>query len=403
MSRIRSALRTVRQHQGIKQQDLAARAGISRQALSELEAGHSCPSTAVALALARALRCRVEDLFALSEDAEPIRADWACLERLDGRPRRGRRGEGGGASQRASVPRRAALAFIADRWVAHPLTTHQPASMCTAADGLIVSPARSRLSRDGTSGGQVRVQPLRSRSALRDNIIAAGCDPAIGLLSAWLGEHHAQSKLTWLYSPSLAALRALGRREVHLAGAHLLDEGSGEFNIPFVRSIVPGESVLIINLARWEEGFVVARGNPLGIRDAHDLLRRNVTFINREIGSEARKLIDRLLRKKGLDPKAIKGFQRIAQGHSAVAQAVALGAADAGIATRSAAAGLGLSFLPLSEERFDLVFSKQLAGDGRVGRLIDALGSRAFRQELQSLGGYVTAQSGQVVGEVGPA
>jgi molybdate-binding protein/DNA-binding XRE family transcriptional regulator len=402
MARIRSALRQVRQRQGIRQQELAARAGISRQALGELEADHSCPSTAVALALANALRCKVEDLFALSEDADPIRAEWACLHHQGQAQNESGHGEYAPLSHSASTPQRAALAFIAGRWVAHPLSSDQPSSLCTAADGLIALDKRKRPRRDSASKAQVRVRPLRSRSALKENIIAAGCDPAMGLLAAWLGERHLEPKLTWLYAPSLAALGALSRREVHIAGAHLLDEKSREFNVPFVRSMIVEEPVVITNLARWEEGFVVTRGNPLGIRGAHDLCRSDVGFINREVGSEARKLVERILRQAGLDAKAVQGFQRVAHGHTAVAQAVAIGAADVGIATRSAASALDLSFIPLSEERFDLVFLEHLTGDPRLARLMDALHSRAFRRELGSLGGYVTAQSGQVVAEVRP-
>ncbi len=398
MGRVRSSLREVRQQHGLQQQELAARAGISRQALSELEAGHACPSTAVALALARVLRCSVEDLFALAEDAEPLRAEWALLEA----PEQAARESGGhraSSARAAPTPRRAAVVFIDGRWVAHPLTANQPASMCMAADALAMS---SRAGAKPARGRKARLQPLRSRSALRENVLAAGCDPAMGLLAAWLGERRAGLKLTWLYAPSHEALGALGRREIHVAGAHLWDEASGEFNIPFARSTVGAGSAVVVNLGRWEEGLVVARGNPLGIRGVNDLVRPDVAFVNREVGSEARKLIDRLLRKEGLEARAVKGFERVARGHAAVAQAVALGAADVGIATRIAAAGLGLSFLPLSEERFDLVLPKQLFADGRAGRLIDAIASRAFRRELQSLGGYATDRSGEVIAEVGP-
>ena len=401
MAKIRTALRSVRQRHGIKQLELAARAGISRQALSELEAGKSCPSTAVALGLARALHCRVEDLFALSEDALPIQAEWVPVDGHYLALGQGGRAKRTPRSLRTSRSSRVAVGLIGDRWVAHPLSLDQPASMCMTADGIAMSSRRR--GRHVGFGAQIRVHPLRSRSALRENMLAAGCDPAMGLLSAWLGERHLESKLTWLYAPSLAALRALARHEIHVAGMHLLDEGSCEFNVPYVRSMITDESAVIVNLARWEEGFVIRAGNPLGIRTAHDLIRRDVSFVNREVGSEARKLVDRLLSKAGLEAKAVKGFQRIAHGHAAVANVVAIGAADVGVATRNAAAALGLSFVPLSEERFDLVFLRHLLGEARVARLVDAVGSRAFRRELASLGGYVTSQSGQVVAEVRPA
>ncbi len=396
MSRIKSALRQVRQRQGLAQGELAAGAGISRQALSELEAGHACPSTAVALALARTLSCRVEDLFSLSEDDAPVHAEWALLE--------GERTQRTAATRRkdpnqATRAGRAALAFIGDRWVAHPLNAQQPASMCSAADGLVLSAAPSRRLPSGARA--VELQPLRSRWAMRENVLLAGCDPAIGLLAAWIGERHRPAKVTWLHAPSDAALGALARREVQIAGTHLLDEVSGEFNVPFARSAVQGDSAVVVNFARWEEGLLVARGNPLAIRGVPDLARRRITFINREAGSEARKLIDRLLHKEGMEAKRVKGYERVARGHLAVAHAVALGAADAGIATRCAAAALGLRFLPLSEERFDLVVPKQLIATKGVARLLDALATRAFRRELESLAGYATDRTGDVVAEVG--
>jgi molybdate-binding protein/DNA-binding XRE family transcriptional regulator len=388
MSRIKSSLRQVRQRQGLAQRELAMAADISRQALSELEAGHACPSTAVALALAQALHCRVEDLFFLSEDDAPVQAEWALLE-----------GNGTRRTRAAQKAGRAALAFIGDRWVAHALNARQPASMWSAADGLVLSTAPSR--RPASGGSAVELEPLRSRSAIRENVLLAGCDPAIGLLSAWLGERHRPAKVTWLYATSDAALGALARREVHIAGAHLLDEVTGEFNVPFARSAVQGDSAVVVNFARWEEGLVVARGNPRGIRGVPDLARRRITFVNREVGSGARKLLDRLLHKEGMETKRLKGYERVARGHMAVAHAVALGAADAGIATRSAAAALGLRFLPLSEERFDLVVPKPLLAAQGVARLLDGLATRAFHRELESLAGYATDRTGDVVAEVG--
>jgi len=396
MSRLKNALRQVRQRQGLAQRELAMTADISRQALSELEAGHACPSTAVALALAQALHCRVEDLFFLSEDDAPVQAEWALLE-----GKRTRRTRAAPRKEPTQTGRagRAALAFIGDRWVAHPLNAQQPASLWSAADGLVLSAAPSR--RPASEGGAVELEPLRSRSAIRENVLLAGCDPAIGLLAAWLGERHRPAKVTWLYATSDAALGALARREVHIAGAHLLDEASGEFNVPFARSAVQGDSAVVVNFARWEEGLLVARGNPLRIRGVPDLARRRITFINREAGSGARKLIDRLLHDEGIETKRIRGYERVARGHMAVAHAVALGAADAGIATRSAAAALGLRFLPLSEERFDLVVPKQLIAAQGVARLLDALATRAFRRELESLAGYAADRTGDVLAEEG--
>lgn len=385
----------MRHELSVGQQELAERAGISRQTLSELEAGRSCPSTAVALRLASALRCRVEDLFCLDKDTETIRARCATLARGQTRaePRKdGHRDPEQIADARRTLPSRVALGLVGGQWVAHSLSAEHPAWMCAAADGLarfLTKPRRT----DGRPG-LVQVEPLRSRGALEQNILAIGCDPAIGLLSAWLGERHPDSRMIWLHAPSLSALEFLARGEAHVAGTHLLDEESGEFNVPFVRSLFPHRSMVVVNLARWEEGFVVQSGNPLRIRAVEDLAHAEVRFINREVGAGARSLLDRLLAKAGASPSTMHGYERIAAGHLAVAQAVSMGAADVGIATRASAVAHALDFVPLTEERSDLVLSEELSRDPRIQRMVDALESRAFRRELASLGGYQVSASG---------
>jgi putative molybdopterin biosynthesis protein len=401
IQKIRSTLRSVRHEHGVGQQELAGRAGISRQTLSELEAGRSSPTTSVALRLAKVLRCRVEDLFYLEEDTETLRARWASLGegKTGAGPRKeGRGGSRGKADARRPPSTRVALGLVGGQWVAHSLSAEHPAAICLTADGLVGSAPRP----PKTAGESrlVQVQPLRSRAALRQNILAIGCDPAIGLLSAWLGERHPDSRLTWLHAPSLFALEVLAQGEAHVAGTHLLDEESREYNVPFVRSLFPHRSMVVVNLARWEEGFVVQSGNPFRIRRVEDLMQPKVRFVNREVGAGARRLLDRLLAKAGTPPSMIRGYERIAAGHLAVAQAVAIGAAHAGIATRAAAVSYGLDFVPLAEERSDLVLSQELSSDPRLQRMVDALENRAFRRELASLGGYQLAESGHLVQEL---
>lgn len=384
-AKTQNALRRVRHERRFAQQELAARAGISRQALSEIEAGHSCPSTAVALRLSKALRCTVEDLFYLEEDSGTLAASWVA-------PR---------TPTHAGVESsRVAVGLVGGRWVAHSLAAEHPASMCIAADGLVRSGKRLRRAGEHRDESVVSVAPLRNRAALRENILAIGCDPALGLLSAWLGERHPESRVIWLHAPSMAALGVLAQGGAHVAGAHLLDEKSRDFNVPFVRSLFPHRSMVVINVARWEEGFVVRSGNPLRIRTVQDAARAKVRFINREAGSGARRLFDRLLAKARTPPGKVNGYQRVAAGHLAVAQAVAMGLVDVGIATRASSLAHGLDFVPLAEERSDLVVPFELCGDSRVARMIDALESRAFRRELSSLGGYQLSESGHLVEEL---
>lgn len=385
-----NTLRRVRHQRGLGQKELARRSGISRQTLSDLEGGHSCPSTAIALRLANALRCSVEDLFYLEEDAGMLRARWAAPSEPQSDHRRS---SGRQARARGPDSTRVALGLVAGQWVAHSLAAEHAASMCIAADGLVRS---SKSVPDA-----VQVQPLRSRSALRENILAIGCDPAMGLLAAWLGERHPDSRLIWLHAPSLTALEVLARGGAHVAGTHLLDEKSSDFNVPFVRSLFPHRSMVVVNLARWEEGLIVQPRNPLRIRSAEDLARAKVRFINREPGSGARRLLDRQLAKGRIHSSSVHGYAHVAAGHLAVAQAVSMGTADVGIATRAAALSYGLDFIPLAEERSDLVMPKELCGDPRIEWMLDALENRAFRRELASLGGYRVAESGHLVEELG--
>ncbi len=322
------------------------RVGISRQALGALESGRSAPSVAVALRLARALDTAVEALFAVDEAS-----CWATLAH-----------EGGP---------RVALAQGADGWVAHPLPAD---ALHVPADGLVVE----------REGPRARVRLLDPSSGRR--LVLLGCDPALGLLAA-------RTDARWLPAPSLDAIESLAAGHVHLAGAHLRE--GDEYNAPFVRRRFDADSMCLVHVATSEAGLAVAPGNPLGVRGAADLAGLRV--VNRPATAEARRLLDRALLEAGVPPSSLAGYDIELPGHAAVARAVANGVADAGVTVRAAAAALGLDFVPLARERFDLVVSREMAEDPRVGRLIDTLGRRTFRDEVASLPGYGTGGSGEVV------
>ena len=372
-------LRQRRNAAGLTQVELARRAGITRQSLIHLESGRFVASTTVALKLARALDCAVEDLFSLPEaSAARLRADVA-------KPL-----TPGSAGERS----RTLLGFVEGRWVAHRL--QGDASLTLVADGVVAPPGGPRAKTAKT----VDIDSLRPESDMRDNLIIAGCDPALTLLAAWLAESTAPVHVRVLHAPSRQALTALGDGFTHVSGTHLLDEISGDYNVPFVRRSCSRRGAIVFNLARWEEGFVVQAGNPLAIQAAGDLARKKIRLVERERGSGAQSLLDRVLRKAGVPAKATRPISQVARGHLAVAQAVASGAADVGVATRSAAAAYDLGFVPLTEERSDLVVGAELRNDPRIGRLVDALRGAALRRELASLRGYQTDDSGQVVAEV---
>ncbi|HEY7370997.1 MAG TPA: substrate-binding domain-containing protein [Polyangia bacterium] len=372
---------------GLRQLELARRVGISRQALSTIEAGRSVPSAALALRLARALGCKVEDLFWADDVTTPIEAELA------GEARPARRGS---RPRKASADAaRVSLASIDGRWVAHRLDPASPAGFVTAADGILRG--------SGARAGSERVMLLGDEATARNTLLCAGCAPAFGILAARASRSAAGDRVVWLERTSGTALDLLAKGQIHVAGAHLYDEEAREFNVPFVQRRLPDRSMLVFNLARWEAGLVVAAGNPLRIRGVRDLIRPDVAFVRRQDGAAAQELVERLLRRAGIQPAAVARHELVAGGHAEVARLIALGAADAGVALATVARAHGLDFVPLVEERFDLVVSKALSADPRVMRLLETLSSRTFRREMESLGGHVTRDAGKLIAETHPA
>jgi len=365
---------------GLRQQELALRVGVSRQSLSAVEAGHSVPSAALALRLAQELGCHVEDLFWLDERHAPVRVELAADE---GDPRR-ERSASGAAARRAPDDARVVLSSIEGRWVAHRLTAGDPGTLVTPADGALSRGAR--------------VTPFADLDGARDTLLCAGCAPAGGILAARASAARTGGRVVWLDRSSGAALELLARGQVHVAGAHLYDEDAREFNIPFVKRRLPGRSMLIFNLARWQAGLVVAPGNPRRIRGVGDLARAGVRFVSRPRGAAAQDLIERLLRRERLQAAPV-ATPLVARGHMDVARLVALGLADAGVALPEAARAHGLDFIPLAEERFDLILAKEHGGDARIVRLLDLLSARSFRREMETLGGYVTRDAGRLIAD----
>ncbi|HUJ25771.1 MAG TPA: substrate-binding domain-containing protein [Myxococcales bacterium] len=373
--KLRPAVKRFRVQRGFTQEELARLLGLSRQSLNSIENGASVPSTTIALQLARSLGCTVEDLFEVAGGGDTFPAALA-------KPMR---------STRTVATPRVVVGSINGRWVAHRLDPRQrPRDLTVAADAVVTS----------TRGAEARLRPLLDPHRLAENLLIAGCDPALGLLADRAERNMPGARNVWLEATSGAALAALERSEIHIAGAHLFDEASGEYNVPFVRRGFPGQPTVVVTVAQIEEGLAVARGNPRHVRKVEHLARKGVRFINREETAGARKLLDRLLAADGIRGRDIDGYQRIAPGHLEAADAVATGAADAAMVTCSAALALGLDFVPLSSERFDLVLPKPLLRDHRVGRLLETLSSEEFRRELTSIGGYATQKAGSIAAEL---
>lgn len=260
------------------------------------------------------------------------------------------------------------------------------------ADGVVRIP---RLSQGFPAGAEVPVELRRDLSAIRQTILLAGShDPLLDLLGSLLARAHPGRGLAVAPLGSLGGLLALSRREAHLAGSHLLDEATGEYNLPFLPRYVP-EPVAVVNLVFRQQGLLVQPGNPKGIRDWADLSRPGVSFINRQRGSGTRVLLDLELTRRGLDPAQIEGYEREEYTHTGLAAAVQGGTADVGLGLYSAARALGLDFVPVAEERYDLVIPERELETARIGDLLEVVRSAAFRAAAAQLGGYDTRQSGE--------
>ena len=357
-------VRERREARGLSQVELAEAVGLSRQSVGSIEAGRATPAVDVALRLAKALDSKVEDLFGSSVGEAAIRA-VPSSEALVGR---------------------VALARVAGRWVCYPLAG---SAVRTSADGLVGRPHR----------GVVEVEPLRSESEAEEHIVLMGCAPALGLLADRLNSQTGRGRFLWIASSSTRALEALEKRHTHVAGVHLVDRRTGEANVVDVKRHTSVDPVALITLARWEAGFVIAQGNPKHIRRALDLGRRGIRLVTREVGSGARRLLERELRSAGLSKDAASRASLEATGQLEVAHAVHLGAADVGVATRDAAMAFGLHFVPLAEERYDLAIPLAELEDPRLKRLLDMMTSGEFRRELSSLG-YDPSSSGDRVAEI---
>ncbi|MBF0531029.1 MAG: hypothetical protein HQK55_17535 [Deltaproteobacteria bacterium] len=196
---------------------------------------------------------------------------------------------------------------------------------------------------------------------------------------------------------SLGGLLTLKRGNCHLAGSHLLDPETGQYNFSYIKKHLAGFPVRLVNLVTREQGFLALPGNPKNILTFNDLTRPDVTFINRQAGSGTRILLDYNLKLLGLDGKNIQGYRSEEYTHMAVAVAVLSGRADVGLAVYSSAKALGLGFVPVTTERYDLVIPEGFWFDDRIQTLLDVVRSDEFKASVLRLGGYGVTQTGELL------
>jgi putative molybdopterin biosynthesis protein len=239
------------------------------------------------------------------------------------------------------------------------------------------------------------VEQAREQVAEQAVVFAGSHDLTLDLLAARLQRRTPPVDLRATYSGSLEGLVALARDEIHLAGCHLLDEQTGEYNGPFVARLLPGQPVALVTLALREQGLMVRPGNPKGIRGLADLTRPDVVVALRQKGSGTRVLLEHELRRAGLSPGSLRTGDRAYATHVALAGAVAEGGADVGPGILGAARAYGLEFIPLTTERYELAVPERRLDQPGVRALLAVLAEDDFLETVRELGGYDLSETGR--------
>ena len=391
-------LRLARQARGFSQQQLAGMAAVSRQAVSAVEAGHSDPSLRVALAVARALGTTVEQLFGPGELPPPVDA-WPVAPL----------GQEGA---------RVTLAPMGEAFVALPLAGATAAGAgFLPAGGVAGDPGPGRPAAGGPTAGEpvhsgpVTGEPVPGRAdgprlrqprqvrpigPPRPTLVVAGCDPAMPLIETPLALLDPPIAFTWWPCGSQEALELAADQLVHVAGAHLRG-ASGEYNTGPARELLRRQGADVVGFCSWREGLVLRTDLAGQVAGLGDVVRRGLRLVNRETGSEARRVLDRELARLGIGAVQISGYGTQATGHLQVAASIAAGLADVGVASEPAALAFGLAFVPLAAEHFDLVIPAEQVGGREVQGLLKVLSSRWLLDQLASLPGYDPARCGEHV------
>lgn len=294
---------------------------------------------------------------------------------------------------------RVKLGSVSGNLIATPVTRGAGALMSLVrADGIIRVPARS----EGIAAGHaVAVELIRSTRDIENTLVCIGShDNALDVLGNYLKKKHPEYSLSSAHVGSMGGLLALERGEAHFAGTHLLDEKTGEYNVSYLKRLIPDKTVMLVNLVYRTQGFIVPKGNPKGIQGFEDLAREDVVFVNRQAGAGTRLLTDLYLKKLKIDPVIVKGYDHEEFTHMAVAAAVVSGAADTGLAVLSAAQALDLDFVPVAQERYDLAIPQEFYDMPMMQALLAVIREdKEFREQILSMGGYDVSEMGRMMAE----
>jgi len=288
------------------------------------------------------------------------------------------------------------LGRVGDRVIANPLPRGAGTiTSLTRADGIIRIPVNS----EGLNLNEpVPAELLRDEQVISQTVVIVGShDNTLDLLGNFLTRRFPRFRLTSSNVGSTGGLMALQRGIAHLAGSHLLDPETGEYNIPDIRRLIPDLPVKGVNLVFRQQGLILPKGNPKGIKGLEDLTRPDIVLINRQAGSGTRILLDFRLKALGIDPTAIRGYEDEEFTHMAVAVNVLSGRADVGMGIFAAAKALDLDFIPVVQERYDLIISEKFWEEEKIQSLLSVIRSKEFQEAVRGLGGYDLSQTGQVL------
>jgi putative molybdopterin biosynthesis protein len=284
---------------------------------------------------------------------------------------------------------------VGDNYVATPVGRGAGALMTLQrADGIVQVPAMNEGIAPDT---EVEVSLIRTKSEINNTVVIIGShDNTLDVLANVLKRKFPSYSLSSAHVGSMGGIMAIKKSEAHVAGTHLLDEVSGEYNIPFVKKLLKDVPLRLISLVYRQQGLIVPKGNPKNITEINDLTRNDVIFINRQPGSGTRLLTDKCLKDMCIDKDNIKGYDKEEYTHMGIASAVVSGSADTGMGILTAAIALDLEFIPVAKERYDLVVRRDYLESPIMKAFLQIISSdNEFRNAVTSLGGYDVSDMGK--------
>jgi putative molybdopterin biosynthesis protein len=289
---------------------------------------------------------------------------------------------------------RVKIGKVGDKFFATPLPRGSGmVTSLTQADGIIRIPA---LSEGLDENETTEVELLKPLDQITNTVVMVGShDLTLDLLANLLGRLYPPVFLSSHSVGSLGGILAIKKGSCHMAGSHLLDPETGEYNLPYIQTYLNGIAVKVIHLVFREQGLMVQRRNPKKLGGLESLLRKDITFINRQKGSGTRILLDHTLNMLSLDSSQIRGYEKEEFTHMAVASAVASGIADAGLGILPAARAMNLDFIPIAQERYDLIIPNIYSEDEKVKKVIETIRSDEFKKMVSQMGGYDVSKTGE--------